>query len=366
MATVRKVKTEAGARFVVDFYDESGTRRRAFFERRDDAEEYHHRRGQEVAHFRRYGERIRKGTNPLFRDFVTRYLAAAPNMRKGGTLAPPSLDRARLAALHLNGMMGHKRLAQVAEEDVARYSKARRDSGVTLATLARELTTLKAILHYAVNVGELVRGFEIKLPDPRRFLAPPRFLSRKEYRAVTERADRDLADLIRTAVNTGLRRGELFRLTWAQVDLETGTLSVLETKSGWPRTVPLNAECSAVLGAIPRAINSPRVFAWWARMKTGERGIRGRFQTALRRAGVEGFRFHDLRHTFASWAVMGGVDLRTVAKWLGHRSLDLVMRYSHLAQSHEREMIERLSGRDDQELTGQQPGSDARKAHHAV
>jgi integrase len=361
MAKVTKVRTEAGTRYVVDYYDESGTRHRVFFERRHNAEEYQHRRGQEVAHFRRYGERVRKGTNPLFRDFVGRYLAAAPNMRKGGTLSPASLDRATLAARHLCEFMGHKRLAQVSEEDVAQYSKTRRDAGATLATLARELTTLKAILHYAVNVGELVRGIEIKLPDPRRFLAPARFLSRKECRAVTELADRDLADLIRVAVNTGLRRGELFRLTWSQVDLETRTLSVLETKSGWPRTVPLNAECSAVLAEIPRAIDDPRVFAWWGRMKTAERGIWRRFKTTLKRAGVERLRFHDLRHTFASWAVMEGVDLRTVAKWLGHRSLDLVMRYSHLAASHEREMIERISG-----STGQQPGSEARKAHHAV
>ena len=57
---------------------------------------------------------------------------------------------------------------------------------------------------------------------------------------------------------------------------------------------------------------------------------------------------------------MGGVDLRTVAKWLGHRSLDLVMRYSHLSPSHEREMIERIS-----ESTGQQPGSEAKKVHRA-
>lgn len=360
MAKVRKVQTEAGTRYVVDYYDESGARHRTYFERRHDAEEYHHRRGQEVGHFRRYGERIRKGTNPLFRDFVTRYLSDAPNMKKGGTLAPQSLDRAKRAADHLVGSMGHRRLAQVAEDDVARYSKARRNAGASLATLARELTTLKAILHYGIKVGELAHTVEIKLPDPRQFLAPARYLTRKEYRAVTERADSDLADLIRVAVLTGLRRGELFHLAWPQVDLEARTVTVVGTKSGWPRTVPLNEECAEVLDRMPRAIDDPHVFAWWRRMKTGARGIRKRFKTVLKRAGVEGLRFHDLRHTFASWAVMGGVDLRTVAKWLGHRSLDLVMRYSHLAPSHEREMIERIS-----ESTGQQPGSEVKKVHRA-
>ena len=361
MARVRKLQTEAGTRYVVDFYDETGTRRRAFFERRHDAEEYHHRRGQEIGHFRRYGERIRKGTNPLFRDFVTRYLEDAPNMRKGGTLAPASLKRAEIATDHLNKTLGHKRLAQLAEDDVARYSKVRSDEGATLPTRARELTTLKAILHYAVRVGERTHTVEIKLPDPRRFLAPPRYLARKEYRTLTERADRDLSDLIRVAVNTGLRKAELFRLAWAQVDLEARTLTVQETKSGWPRTVPLNAECTTTLEKMPRGMHDPHVFAWWHRRKTGPAAIRKRFQTALKRAGIPKLRWHDAtRHTFASWAVMGGVDLRTVAKWLGHRSLDLVMRYSHLAPSHEREMIERIS-----EPTGQQPGSKGKTAGHA-
>lgn len=346
MATISKIQTPAGVRYVADFYDESGRRTRTFFENKHEASAYMHARAQEIVHFRLYGERVRKSSNPLFSDFAARYLETA-----AAGLRPSSLRRAKLCAARLVKHLGHRRLLQLCEEDVSAYRMARQRDGVSRSTVNRELITLKAILRHAVDAGERSHVLKIKLDDPRKSLAAPRFLSRREFDRLVGFADADLASLITVAVHTGLRKGELFRLTWADVDLENRVATIRETKSGWPRTVPLNSAACDALTSILKDIQTPHVFAWWHRM-SGTQGVRRRFDTALKRAGISAFRFHDMRHTFASWAVVAGVDLRTVAQWLGHRSLDLVMRYTHLAPSHEREMIERLS-RGNRAVTGQ-------------
>ena len=94
------------------------------------------------------------------------------------------------------------------------------------------------------------------------------------------------------------------------------------------------------LRRIPRRLDSPYVFPG----KAGKElvNIRRRFQNALREAGIERFVFHDLRHTFASHLVMAGVDLMTVKEFLGHKRLEMTLRYAHLAPDHKRAAINRL------------------------
>jgi integrase len=154
------------------------------------------------------------------------------------------------------------------------------------------------------------------------------------------------------SIHTGLRMSEQYGLLWNQVDFERRQIHLPKTKNGDPRTVPLNAVSFEALkklrGRRARASTDP-VFP--SRV-SGEslQGSRGWFPVALKEAKVADYSWHCNRHTFASRLVMAGVDLRTVAELLGHRTLQMVMRYSHLAPEHQASAVDRLvnsgNGRD--------------------
>lgn len=127
-------------------------------------------------------------------------------------------------------------------------------------------------------------------------------------------------------MNTGLRRGELLSLTWADINLDACMLTVRaeNAKSGRERHVPLNTEALAVLTQWgTQTSRAGRVFDV-ADVKTAWRGL-------LEAACITNFRFHDLRHHFASKLVRKGVDLNTVRELLGHADITMTLRYAHLA-----------------------------------
>jgi integrase len=146
------------------------------------------------------------------------------------------------------------------------------------------------------------------------------------------------------AINTGMRKSEILGLAWERIDLSTGRLTLYPTKSGKPRGVPMN---SAVYGALlalqPDA--EQRVGVVFRRSADRAWGqIRTAFTTALQRAGIKGYRFHDLRHTAASHMVMRGASLKDVQEILDYSDYKMTMRYSHLSPAHLRAAVDRLDG----------------------
>ncbi|KGQ20757.1 Integrase [Lysobacter dokdonensis DS-58] len=137
-----------------------------------------------------------------------------------------------------------------------------------------------------------------------------------------------LTAVVLLAMNTGLRRGELLSLCWSDIDLEARVLTVrAETaKSARQRHIPLNEEATNVLRAWSKRSNGPDVF--------GVADVKTAWTALTHAAGLENFRFHDLRHHFASKLVMAGVDLNTVRELLGHSDIKMTLRYSHLAPDH--------------------------------
>ncbi|MBF0516708.1 MAG: site-specific integrase [Nitrospirae bacterium] len=117
------------------------------------------------------------------------------------------------------------------------------------------------------------------------------------------------------------------------MDLTHGFIRLDRTKNGEHRDIPINDDLKAVLQSISRRLDVPYVFF---DDTTGKpfNDVKRSFQTACRRAGISDFHFHDLRHTFASHLVMAGVDITTVSKLLGHKSLTMTLRYSHLSPNH--------------------------------
>jgi integrase len=152
-----------------------------------------------------------------------------------------------------------------------------------------------------------------------------------------------LAPMVLLSLNTGLRRGDLFSLHWTDVSWQTKTLSVRgETvKSGQTQHLPLNAEALQVL-MVWRQQSAGEALVFPG--KNGQRrdNVRKAWDGVLTTAGIVDFRWHDLRHTFASKLVMAGVPLNTVRELLGHTTATMTLRYAHLAPDHKASAVERL------------------------
>jgi len=169
-------------------------------------------------------------------------------------------------------------------------------------------------------------------------------------RAVIEHDCPEHLDELIIALNTGMRRSEQYiRIDWSCVDLTRKDLTIPQSKNGQGRHIPLNGEARTAFerlrqrvignGPIPISPQGP-IFVG----RGGQRllGPRHWFDDAVKKAGLVNFTWHDLRHTFASRLVMEDVDIRTVAELMGHRKIQMTMRYAHLAPEHKLIAVERL------------------------
>jgi integrase len=143
-----------------------------------------------------------------------------------------------------------------------------------------------------------------------------------------------LVGLVEFTMFTGFRRGEALGLTWDRVDRARGVIRLEVTKSGHRREVRLNANADAVLARRWSEGAAGYVFG-----SKNWNSFRSAWEAAVTTAKLDDFRFHDLRHTFASWLVQRGRTLREVQEALGHRSVTMTLRYSHLAPDHLRAAI---------------------------
>ena len=144
------------------------------------------------------------------------------------------------------------------------------------------------------------------------------------------------------ALNTGLRLSEMYWRTWEDVNLERRILTVPRSKHGEKRHVPLN---SIALAALERLRPDSKASGWIFRNERGKRltGPRYWFEDALKEARIQDFHWHDLRHTFASRLIMGGMDLRTVQELMGHKTIAMTCRYAHLTPTYQLAAVERLA-----------------------
>lgn len=217
------------------------------------------------------------------------------------------------------------------------------------AAVNRYLATLSAALAYAVKpLGWLESNPVEKVTKSKEPPGRVRFLSDDERTRLLEacRPHADLYLALVLSLTTGGRQSEIMGLTWAQVDFGRKTLTLIETKNGDRRTLPLVGEAFTLLQARSkvRSLKENRVFVP-VKEDGKRRSLREAWERALSTAEIENFHWHDLRHTAASYLVMSGVSLVEVAKILGHRTLAMVARYAHLADEHIVATGEKLAAR---------------------
>ena len=285
-----------------------------------------------------------------------------------------------------------KPMADITEFDLRRWRKNR--EGVALETIKREFTYLRAILNHAVKTkaipshqvaaykvtgtiaeGEsgaqvrfLTRDEEARLRaaldareiDVRAYRETINASRRKTGRELLPEIGPDeyadhIKPLVLLALNTGLRRGDLFELKWQHVDLGRRQIRKVISKSSHAKrkagkkaeaaTLPLSDEAHTVLAQLKRQRDpdSDLVFpspVSGTRLDNVKRG----FNTTLKLAKIEDFRFHDLRHTFASRLVMAGVDINTVRELMTHSDIKMTLIYAHLTDDHKAAALEKAFG----------------------
>lgn len=231
------------------------------------------------------------------------------------------------------------------------YQTERLGKGNKPATANRLLATLKHMFSKAVE-WEMVEEATLKRIRKAKFLEENnrrlRYLSKEECQALIEACDSHLRPIVITALNTGMRKGEILGLTWDRVDFNHGFILLDRTKNGERREIPINQTVRKTLSELfhgtkerPRRVDVNHVFYDPATEKSC-RSIKKSFPIACRRAKITDFRFHDLRHCFASHLVMNGVDLTTIKELLGHKQLTMTLRYAHLAPSHKTKAVDIL------------------------
>ena len=221
------------------------------------------------------------------------------------------------------------------------------DRPASPATAVRYLAALSHLFTLAEREWRWANENPVRLvKKPKEPRGRVRFLADEERErllaACRESRSPRLYPLVVVAMVTGARQGELLNLRWQDVDLERGQAVLHDTKNGERRAVPLVGPAVEALrehGKV-RRIDTDLVFASENGKKTRPQRV---FREALEEAQIERFRFHDLRHTAASYLAMSGATLGEIAEILGHKTLQMVKRYAHLTELHTKKVAERMS-----------------------
>jgi integrase len=271
-------------------------------------------------------------------------------------------------------------LRDISHLDIEKWRTRRLTEGVKPSTVNRALDDLRACLNRAVEWEVIENNPIAKVKRSKIDSNPtPRFLTTSEEKALRQalddrehrlRAERGsgnkwkaergypllpslsgvaYADHLKPAVllslNTGLRRGELFKLKWSDINFEQNILTVkAETaKSGKTRHIPLNEEAALILKRWKTQEGLKGLHVFINNDGKPFHDVRTAWKGVLDDADIKNFRWHDLRHTFASKLVMAGVDLNTVRELMGHSDYTMTLRYAHLAPEHKAQAVAKLN-----------------------
>lgn len=257
-------------------------------------------------------------------EAVLRYLTENADKR--------SLDKDKFYLKKLDPYLRNKTLEEINMEILWPFIHKRKDvDGVTNATINRHLEIVRRILHLARDEWCWIQRFpKIRmLNEPKKHI---RFIKRIEAEKLLEVLPEHLRPVMQFALATGCRRNEILQMEWRRVDfnrrvawLDPGT-----TKNTEGRGIPLNRDALLALRSVE---GQNRRWCFTYKGKTMKQ-IGSAWKRAIAKADIENFRFHDLRHTWASWHVMSGTSLQELMELGGWKSYEMVLRYAHLAPEH--------------------------------
>jgi integrase len=343
MATIRKRVNKKGTSYQIDYYDPDGNRKMKCFKLKKEAAAYLDKVGvtkKDGSYEEIFGP---KKPEPTFDKLADEYVE-----NYGAQKSYQSFKRH--AVRYLREAFGEKRLKDLSYLDLETYRNKRKATPLasgkirTDATVNREMSALKHMLNKAVEWGMLEvspfrKGSRLAFRESNQ---RQRYLMEADIEKLLNSCSAHLLPIVEIALHTGMRKGEILSLKWEQIRNGFIYLEGGMVKSGKDRQLPLDDRAAQVLKElqIRNKWKSPFVFVG----PDGKRllDVKKGFSGACRRAGIEDFHFHDLRHTFASHLVMKGANLKAVQRLLGHSDSKMTDRYSHLSPDHLRETVNLL------------------------
>jgi integrase len=296
------------------------------------------------------------GLRPLFGDYARKYLEFQRTARDSGK-KPRTIAREGHSLVHWIAAIGNVRLDKITKPMVTGFIKSRLQAGISPRTVNIDVIVLRGVLKEAKDDGlivhmptEGIRPRKVKTPV-RPMLSPAAFEGLCGAAAESGKNGVQLLDYLRLLAYSGARRDEALALKWEDVNFERKFLRIGAdgfAKNSKARHVDFNAKLEAHLKemATRKAPDSQWLFPSPQRGKADKpaKTLRESFLVTRKAAGVEWLGFHDLRHHFASMAVMSGIDFKTIAEWLGHQDGGMLVGkvYGHLLPEHKQRMAERL------------------------
>ena len=300
----------------------------------------------------------------VFNDFfVNHYLPHAYTSKKHSTAEAERL----MYNKWIKPVIGNKPMKNITNFDLERIKKFMKDSGRAPRTINYVLFLVKHAFNKAIE-WELYTGRnpcmkvkKLKENNKRlRFLLP---FEAKELLAELKRRSIQTYEIAVMSLFTGMRAGEIFNLKFGDIDLENGIIHIKNPKNGEDRTAYITKEVREILENKKGKANE---FVFRDRNGKRIKQVSKAFERAVKKLGLnDGVEdrkdkvvFHTLRHTFASWLVMKGVPLYTVSKLMGHKSIEMTERYSHLSPDTKRYAVESITGMLDNKVVQFKKGSE--------
>jgi integrase len=224
--------------------------------------------------------------------------------------------------------------------DVQRYV-TERGGKASAYSVQKELNVLKHLFRLAVEWEVIPSSPATGVKSPRVPAGRVRYLQPVELRTLFDARPVWLRPIAGLAVATGMRRSEILGLRLLDIDLQQKRVLLPQTKNGEARMVYLNELAMTAIRSLPVGPDAKPTDRLFADVESPEQ-VSVAFARACRKVGIEDFRFHDLRHTAASWLRMSGADIHTVAQLLGHKDLRMAARYQHISPTFLAEAVNRL------------------------
>lgn len=268
------------------------------------------------------------GEYRTFKEMMDKYMAEHSARNK----APKSHIRDRSLCAHLVGFFGDMTITEITPSLISEYKTKRREKGASPRTINYELTLMSHAFNLARKEWEWIKENPVsKVSKEKVNNQIERWLTLEEEKKLIKNSPQWLKEIIIFALNTGMRQSEILDLKWSQVDLARKTITILEQKNQKIDTLPINDNVANILNKRKklRKSESKYVFTNNNGKKIDDGNLRRSFYSVIKKAGIGPFRFHDLRHTFATRLVQAGIDLYTLQKLGRWKNISMVMRYAH-------------------------------------
>ena len=245
--------------------------------------------------------------------------------------------------LHLAPVFGSRKLKDITRAEVEAYMRQRLEEGAAPATVNREVAVLKHALGKAVEWKQAVSNPAAGIKMFREKDDAWQVIPREDWEKILQHLPERMRPLFQFLWTTGVRLSNALYLTWDQVDLKNKLLRIpsSSTKQRKELFLPLPDDLVDLLVSI--RVDTTHVFVNSRRKPWDRHQVHQAWRKALKKAGTRKYRIHDIRHTFGARAVRAGLDVRIVQELLGHQTLQMVLRYTHVDLSTLREAMQRMN-----------------------